>query len=412
MSKNEVTQEQHEEFYRYISNSFDSPRYTLHFNTDVPIQISSIFYVPESHSEKYGMARMEPGVSLYSRKVLISPKSKLLLPEWLRFVKGVVDSEDIPLNISRENMQDSALITKINNVLTRKLISFFADEAKKDPVKYLDFFKNFSTFLKEGVCTDYANKEKIARLLRYQSSLDEEDGTAKEQSLDDYVSRMKIGQKAIYYLCAPNRESALQSPYMESFKKNGTEVLFLYQPIDDFVMKNLMNFNGRRLVSIESSEASKEHDDKKERPESQIGDDLVKYFSNALASKVSHVAVTDRLEDSPAVIVDHQSSHYRRVMAGLEQGSTALPKQKLEINPYHDIMVKLHAIHEQKPEVAQMVADQVFDNALMAADILDNPRTMLPRLNSLLTHSMGADNIEKKDNETQNAEEVKTEASS
>mmetsp|Transcript_30206 Transcript_30206/g.53129 ORF Transcript_30206/g.53129 Transcript_30206/m.53129 type:complete len:352 (+) Transcript_30206:3-1058(+) len=350
------------------------------------------------------MARMEPGISLYSRKVLITPKSKQLLPEWLRFVKGVVDSEDIPLNISRENMQDSALIAKMNNVLTKKLISFFSDNAKKDPTRYIDFYNEFSTFIKEGVCTDFVNKEKIARLLRYQTSLEEEDNSqAKQQSLDDYVSRMKIGQKAIYYLCAPNRDSALESPYMETFKKNGTEVLFLYQPIDEFVMKNLQQFNGRKLLSVESSEASKEHDDKKDTESSPIGDDLVKYFSNALAAKVSHVSVTDRLVDSPAVIVDHDSSHYRKMMAMMEQKNLSMPKQKLEINPNHDIMKKLHQLHDNEPEVAQLVADQIFDNALIAADILDNPRTMLPRLNSLIEQCMDVKGATQEDSEAKDS---------
>ncbi len=393
LPKNEVTERQHEEFYRYISSSFDTPRYTLHFSTDVPIQIYSIFYVPDSHTEKYGMARMEPGVSLYSRKVLITPKSKLLLPEWLRFVKGVVDSEDIPLNISRENMQDSALIRRMNNVLTKKMISYFADEAKRDPEKYLSFYNEFDTFLKEGVCTDYVNKEKIARLLRYQTSLDQE-GLAKQQSLDDYVSRMAVGQKAIYYLCAPNRDSALSSPYMETFKKNGTEVLFLYQPIDEFVMKNLGQFNGRKLLSIESSQAEAEHDDLQDKQKNPIADNLVQYFSNALASRVSQVTATERLVDSPAVIVDHESAHYRRMMKMMEQKDLAMPKQKLQINPEHEIMIKLHAIRNDSPEVAQLVADQIFDNALIAADILDNPRDMIPRLNKILSTSMDTIAIE------------------
>ncbi|GAB5367305.1 hypothetical protein AAMO2058_001219000 [Amorphochlora amoebiformis] len=388
-SKSDVTEKEHEEFYRYISNSFDSPRFTLHYTTDVPIQINAIFYVPETHTEKYGMSRLEPGVSLYCRKVLITPKSKKLLPEWLRFIKGVVDSEDIPLNISRENMQDSALIAKMNNVLTKKLISFFAEKAKKDPSAYLEFFEEYKVFLKEGVVTDFVNKEKIARLLRYQTSIEQdENGTAKMQSLDDYVSRMKIGQKAIYYLCAPNRESALQSPYMETFKKNETEVLFLYQPLDEYVMKNLQNFNGRKLVSIESSEASKEHEKKDGNPSSEVGDALLKYFSNALASKVSQVNVTDRLHDSPAVIVDHDSASHRQLLMMTEQRKIDLPKQKLEINPDHPIMTKLYDIHEKEPVVAQLVADQVFDNALIAADILDNPRDMLPRLNSILETCM------------------------
>lgn len=152
-------------------------------------------------------------------------------------------------------------------------------------------------------------------------------------------------------------------------------------------MKNMMNFNNRKLLSIESSEASHEHDDKKERPESLIAKDLIQFFSNALASRVTEVKVTDRLHDSPAVIVDHDS-RYNRMISLLEQKQMPVQKQKLQINPHHPMMERLHSIKDKQPEVAQLVADQIFDNAMIAADMLDNPRTMLPRLNNLLTQCM------------------------
>jgi TNF receptor-associated protein 1 len=234
----DVSEEQYNEFYRYISNAFDEPMSKLHFRADVPLDLKALFYVPTMHSEKYGMGRMEPGVSLYSRKVLIDNKPENLLPEWLRFVKGVVDSEDLPLNISRESMQDSALIQKIGSVLTRRFLRHLEDESKKDAKKYNEFFLEFGHFLKEGVVTDFNNKANIAKLLRFESS-----SRAKEEdvlsSFDDYISRCPVEQNTIYYLCAPSRELAEASPYYEIFKRNKTEVLFLYTPIDEFVMGNL-----------------------------------------------------------------------------------------------------------------------------------------------------------------------------
>jgi len=169
-SKNEVTKEQHSEFYQYIAQAWDEPRYALHFNTDAPIAINSILYVPQTHVEKWGMARQDAGVSLYSRKVLIQSKCEALLPEWMRFLKGVVDSEDLPLNISRETMQDSALMRKLSSVLSRRVVRFLGENAKKDPAEYLKFFAEFGQFIKEGVYTDFANKEETAKLLRFESS--------------------------------------------------------------------------------------------------------------------------------------------------------------------------------------------------------------------------------------------------
>jgi TNF receptor-associated protein 1 len=223
MEPSAVSEEMHLDFYRYVANAYDKPYYSMQFRTDAPLEIKALFYFPERHMEKYGMGRSEPGVSLYCRKVLIQHKSTLILPEWLRFVKGVVDSEDIPLNISRENMQDSGLIKRMNTVLTKRVIKFLVDQAKADRPKYLTFWKEFGNFIKEGVCSDFTHKGDVAQLLRFDTSM----GEATEQSLDDYVSRMPVDQEQIYYLCAPNREFALASPYFESFDKDGIEVLIL-----------------------------------------------------------------------------------------------------------------------------------------------------------------------------------------
>lgn len=394
LPKEAVTPEQHLEFYRYMANAYDTPFFNYHFRTDAPLDIKALFYFPERHMEKYGMGRSDPGVSLYCRKVLIQSKSKTILPEWLRFVKGVVDSEDLPLNISRENMQDSALLTKMNSVLTKKMIKFLADTSKSDTAKYMKFWAEFGNFIKEGVCSDFNHKSEIAQLLRYDTSL----GEKIESSLDDYIARMPIDQKEIFYLCAPNRQFALNSPYYEQFDKEGIEVLFLYSHIDDFVMKNLEKYNKRPLVSIEAAnvKAKTKDDASPDTPESakskeedaKTSEILVKFFQETLKDKLQSVKATERLSSSPAIVVDHESAAVRKMMKYVDaSGSHDLPKQKLEINTKHPVVIKLAKLKDSNPELAKLIAEQIFDNALISADILDNPRSMLARLNKILEHS-------------------------
>jgi len=394
VEKDKITPEQHLEFYRYLANAYDTPYFTLQFRTDVPLDIKALFYFPERHLEKYGMGRSDPGVSLYCRKVLIQPKSKLVLPDWLRFVKGVVDSEDLPLNISRENMQDSQLIQRINNVLTKKIIKYLADQSKNDPTKYNGFWKEFGQFFKEGVCGDFTHKSDIAQLLRFDTSL----GENQECSLDEYIARMPIDQKNIYYLSVPNRQFALTSPYFEQFDKSGTEVLFLYQAVDDFVMKTLEKYNKRPLVSIESAdvkkpaEAPKEDeklDDAEKVKQKEESEAVVSFFMETLKDRVLSVKATERLSSSPAIVVDHESGAVRKMLAYLDANRvTTLPKQKLEVNPKHTTLVQMMKLKADKPELAKMIVEQVFDNALIAADLLDNPRSMLARLNKILEETV------------------------
>jgi HSP90 family molecular chaperone len=211
----EVDEEKHSAFYKYVSHMYDEPLSTIHFRVDAPLDIKALFYIPSFHQEKYGMGRMDPGVSLYSRKVLIEAKSPDILPEWCRFVKGVVDSEDLPLSISREKPQDTALVAKMRKALTRKIIAHLAKMMKKDQDKYKEeFYREYAYFLKEGVCQDFDNQVPLSKLLMFETSK----GMAGElRSLDEYVSRCPPEQKDIYYLFAPSRELALQSPYMEGF---------------------------------------------------------------------------------------------------------------------------------------------------------------------------------------------------
>ena len=324
--KSTLTEAQYDEFYKYVAGSYDKPKFTLHFRADAPIDLKCLLYIPSFHTEKFGMGRMEPGVNLYSRKILIENKPKDLLPEWLRFIKGVVDSEDLPLSISREKSQDSTLLRRIRDVLTRKIIRFLSDEAKNRPAAYREFYAEFSYFIKEGVCHDYQFMDQLSKLLLFETS-SKPDGEL--ISLDDYISRCTPEQKQIYYLVAPNRDAALNSPYYETFSRNGQEVLLLYNTIDDFVMSNIKTFAGRELVSAESSnvnlDAAPAADDKGDASKKDKTDIpklseaeaavLCEWLKNSLGShRVRDVKTTSRLSDSPAIITDHESGALRRMM--------------------------------------------------------------------------------------------------
>jgi len=223
-SKSEIKDEEYNEFYQFIGHDHEKPLLRLHFTADAPLAIQSLLFVPARNFETMGMGRMESEVNLYCKKVLIQAKAKHLFPEWLRFLKGVVDSEDLPLNISRETMQDSALMQKLNKVLTTRFLKFLDGQAEKDPETYEKFYAEYQRFLKEGVVTDFTHKEAVGKLLRYESSLLEK---GKLTSLSDYVKRMGSEQKEIYCLMAPSREAAESSPYYEVFRDRKFEVLFL-----------------------------------------------------------------------------------------------------------------------------------------------------------------------------------------
>lgn len=428
----QVTDETHEEFYKFISNAFDVPLSTLHFRADAPLEIKALFYVPSFHTEKHGMGRLEPGVGLYSRKVLIEAKSKDILPDWLRFVKGVVDSEDLPLSLSREKPQDTALVGKLRRALTRKMVNHLTTMARKEPDKYKhEFYNEYSFFLKEGVCQDYEFQEALSKILYFETSKTM-DGEL--SSFDDYIARCTPEQQQIYYLCAPSRKLALASPYLETFEKSGTEVILVYSAIDDFVMSNLAKYSGRELVSAEKGNiTNKDDDDQQENDDDDTTNDGTT-ISNRLTSAqstefctwftktidlVGDTKTTNRLTSSPAVVTDHESGALRRMMrmvdtqdGGAGRGSGGgnqqpLAPQTVEINPRHAVVVGLYHIRLAQPELAKVCAEQVFDNCLVAAGLLDDGRTMLPRLNDLLESLVkGASVSAKQENIVEEVEEV------
>ncbi|MEI6337809.1 MAG: molecular chaperone HtpG [Verrucomicrobiota bacterium] len=379
-NKSELTDTDYDEFYKFIGHDIDAPLYRFHFNADAPLAIRALLFVSKHSLEKAGMPKSESEVHLYCRKILIQSKSKSLFPEWLRFLKGVVDSEDLPLNISRETMQDSALMQKLNKVLTSRFLKFLEDEAKSDADKYAGFFKEFGHFLKEGIVSDYTHRDTLTKLLRYETSQSETPA-----GLADYISRMPEEQKEIFFITAANREACLISPYYESLKAKNYEVLFLYDPWDEFVMDHLREFDGKKLIAAEKSEIALEPTENK--LDATAARLLCNFIKESLGDKIGEVRVSKRLVDSPAVVVESDktmTSTMRRIMKNMNRGGESPFKQDLEINPNHPMMVGLENSRKSQPELSREVAGQIYDNALISAGLLENPQAMLKRINSLL----------------------------
>jgi len=387
--KSEIKDEEYTEFYKFQANAWDEPRYRLHFSADAPLAINALLFVPSENPERAGFGRIDPGVALYCRKVLIDSKPDELLPEWMRFAKGVVDSEDLPLNISRETMQDRSLIQKLGRVITKRFLKFLAEEAKKRPDAYQEFFDKFGFFLKEGVAIDMTYKEELSKLLYFESSAQEK---GKKTSLADYVSRMKEEQKEIYYITGQNRESIESGPYLEGFKARGLEVLFLYEPVDEYVMSNLREYDEKTLVSADQGDL-KLDDAPQPQTEGSLSDDEAKelcaWLKETIGDRVKEVKVSERLVDSPAMALspDAMSSQMRRMMQQMGQGSGMPTEVLFEINPRHTLMSNLHKQRESNPDLAKLIALQAFDNSMVAAGLLEDPKDMVSRMYDILSQA-------------------------
>lgn len=386
-NRSEISEDDYTEFYKYIGHDTEAPEYRLHFNADAPLSIKAILFVPERSTELITMSRQEGEVHLYCKRVLITAKAKGLFPDWLRFLKGVVDSEDLPLNISRETMQDSALLRKINEVLTKRVLKWLDEEAQSDAVKYAKFFAQHGHCLKEGVAMDWAHREAIAKLLRFKSSLTEGESLT---SLAEYIARMPEGQKEIYFLHAPDREAAEASPDFEVFRAKNWEVLFLEDPRDEFVLEHLHSFDGKNLVATGKADITLERpvDQSKSLTEEQAKE-LAEFLKKAFSERVSDVRSSQRLVGSPAAVREPEgamNASMRRMMKmmGQEAPETAAPKPDFEINPDHPVIVGVERLRHKDEALATQVAAQLLDNAMVAAGLIEDPRAVLGRLNLLL----------------------------
>ncbi len=388
-NKKEISDEEYTEVYKFTSHAFDDPRYRMHFSADVPIAINSLLFVPKNNPEQFGGGQVDPGVALYCKNVLIDAQPKGLLPEWLRFLKGVIDSEDLPLNISRETMQDSALVQKLNALITKRFMKFL-DKESQDEEKYAEFYEQFSRYLKEGVVMDFTHREQLAGLLRFESSMEEKGKLTKLQA---YIDRMKDGQEEIYYQIGTNREAIEAAPYLEAFKSRGLEVLFLYDAVDDYLMGSLHEYKEKKLVSIDRDDVKLE--DAPDEGEGEPLDEekftkLCEWMKDHLGERVDEVRKGSRLVDSPVMALNADpmmTPQMRHMMKSMGQD---MPPSKvhLELNPKHELVKRLAAAKDAKPELATMIADQVFDNAMISAGLLEDSKDLVPRIYRIMEEAL------------------------
>ncbi|AGF78169.1 molecular chaperone of HSP90 family [Desulfocapsa sulfexigens DSM 10523] len=399
-NKSEITDEEYNDFYKFVGNAFDEPHYRLHFSVDAPLAINAVLFAPKENFEAMGFGRVDPGVNLYCQKVLIDQHSENILPEWLRFLKGVVDSEDLPLNISRQALQDNALVMKLRKVITKRFLKFLAEEAKRDSEYYLDFWNTFGIYLKEGVTSDFEFQKELAQLVRFESSRSED---GKPTSLAEYVERMAEGQEEIYYINGPSRAAIEAGPYVEMFKKKNIEIVYTMEPIDDFVLNHLGEFEGKKLVSADRADLdlSKSGDDTDsdeetaEKLSSGDSSDLLTWLKKTLEDKVAEVIESKRLVDSPAMIVNpdgYMTSSMERIMAAsrMEKGlAHEASKKNLEVNLSSPLIKQLADLVKSDESFASDVAFQIYDNAMIQAGLVVDPMVMVERNYKILSKAVG-----------------------
>ena len=383
--KSDVSDEDYAEFYKFVGKAWDEPRYRFHFQAESKIgEINSLLFVPQQNKEKFGMGQQEPNVSLYCKKVLIDPNPEGLLPEWLRFLAGVIDSAALPLNISRESMQDTRLVRELKQIVTNRFLKFLEKEAKKDGDSYLEFFKEFSRFIKEGICIDHEYREQLAKLLRFESSMTE---AGEFTSLAEYLDRAKEDQKEIYYLIGPSRVAIEAGPFLEGLKARGLEVIFFYEPIDEYVLNNLSEFDEKKLVSAARSDLEL-GDPTDEADGEPLGEDdakaLCEFLKETLGDSVAEVEVGSRLIGSPVAAMtpeDGMNPQMREMMKSMNMEGGEMPgvKVHLEINPRHELIKRLSTARTENEDGAKLVAQQLLDTSLLAAGLLDSQTALVKR---------------------------------
>jgi molecular chaperone HtpG len=371
--KSEITEEEYNEFYKHISHDFSNPFRTIHYAAEGTSEFKALLYIPEHKA--FDLFLHDPqrkGVHLYVKRVFITDRCENLLPEYLRFVKGVVDSSDLPLNVSREILQEDVQIKRIQKNLVAKVLGTLAEMKEKTLEDYLKFYGEFGAVLKEGIHFDYANKEKLQELLLYQSTKTEQE---KFVSLKEYVERMPSAQKEIYYITGTDRSAVENSPHLEICRRKDYEVLFLTDPIDEWVAQSLTEYDGKKLKSVlkgelevDSEEEKKEKEVKQEEAKKQyLG--ILEFIKDKLAEKVKEVRLSSRLTDSACCLVADEygmNAHMERILKAMNQ---EVPESKriLELNPDHPIMHILKGLYEQDKGGGKLAdyCELLYDQALL-----------------------------------------------
>ena len=398
--KSSVTKEQYDNFYKALTYDAKDPLDVQHISVDAPVQFNALLYIPDSSQDFFGADRDFWGLDLYARRVLIQHRNKELIPEYLAFLKGVVDTEDLPLNISRETLQENVLLRKINQVIVKQTLGHLEKIARDDVEKYNRFWRLHGKIFKLGY-HDFPNRERVSALLRFNSSA-LADAEALP-SLDEYMSRAPEGQKTFWYVAAPNREAARLNPHMELFRKKGIEVLYLFEPVDEFVMEGLGKYKEWDFKSAESAadDALTSFADK-EAPEKETAaplseednvsfDKLLARMKEILGDKVKDVRVSHRLADSPAVLVsaDGGMSSSMEKLLKVMQKDDSLPVKILEVNRDHPLlrnMLRMFKADGRDKTLSEMTQG-LFDTSLLLDGYLKDPQALAARTNELLAEA-------------------------
>jgi molecular chaperone HtpG len=386
--KSEISEEEYKEFYKHVGHDFSDPLLWTHNRVEGKTEYTSLLYVPSQAPFDLFEPNTKHGVKLYVQRVFIMDDAEKLLPRYLRFVRGIIDSNDLPLNISREILQSNKVIDNIRSGSVKKVLGLLENLAKKESVKYQEFWNVFGKVLKEGPGEDFANKEKIAKLLRFAST--HQEGDAQTVSLDDYIARMKPEQEKIYFITADNHAAAKNSPHLEFFKEKGIEVLLLSDRVDEWLMSHLNEYQEKIFASVAKGELDLDklgsEEDKEERKKvEEEAKGLVERIKKVLEEKVEDVRVSHRLTSSPACIVLSEQDMALYMQNLMKQAGHDMPESKpvLEINPTHALVQRME--NEQAEDRFEDWARILFDQAILAeGGQLEDPATFVSRLNQMI----------------------------
>ena len=385
-NKKDIKEEEYNEFYKHVGHDFENPLAYIHSKVEGKLEYSSLLFIPARAPFDLWDRQQRHGVKLYVKRVFIMDDAEQLVPSYLRFIRGVVDSDDLPLNVSREILQRNKIIDSIRSGTTKKILDLLARMAKDEPEKYAACWKEFGRVMKEGVIEETDRKEDLASLFRFSSTHDDKE--EQTVSLADYIDRMPEDQETIYYVIADNFSTAKNSPHLEIFRKKGIEVLLLSDPIDEWLTSHLTEFDGKPLQSVSKGELNlgkldEEDDESSKKENKEESDKLVEKIKQVLESKVKEVRITNRLTDSPACLVADEHEMGRNLERILQASGQEIPLSKpiLEINIEHPVVIKLaEAEGEQFDDWSHILFDQAL---LSEGGQLEDPAEFVHRLNNM-----------------------------
>tara|TARA_Y100001968_G_scaffold333740_2_gene398906 strand:+ start:1672 stop:3579 length:1908 start_codon:yes stop_codon:yes gene_type:complete len=387
LSKNEITAEEYKELYKHISHDYQEPLIWSHNHVEGKHDYISLLYVPSQAPFDMWQQEAKHGLKLYVKRVFILDDAVQFLPRYLRFIKGIIDASDLPLNVSREILQDNKQVESIKAACTKRVLSMLEKMSTQTPEDYEKFWKEFGLALKEGPIEDFSNKDAIAKLLRFASTHNDSD--KQDVSLADYITRMKEKQDKIYYITASSYNAAKHSPHLEIFKKKGIEVLLLSDRVDEWLVGYLNEFDGKKLQSISKGKIDLDIDDEdKQDNAEQTFSSMIKQIKEVLGDKIKEVNITHRLTDSPACVVADEHDMGLEMQRILQAAGQNAPTSKpvFEINPNHPLIKQLHAI-EDDAQFADWTV-MLFEQAVLAeGGQLDNPADFVSRVNKLLLNA-------------------------